>query len=196
MRAATIRVNEVVGVGGFVRPGARVDVLIAGNPPGAKNNLGTLSKTLFQNMQVLSAGQDIQKDAEGKPVSVPTVNLLVTPEQAETLSLASNETKIQLVLRNPLDTKTVKTPGTAVANLFTGQSGFELDKPKSPAPKLVGEPAVLAPPPPLPAPAMEPKRVEIPRLTVEVIAGSKRSFVNVPEGRESATEPQNVAVSE
>ena len=60
-----------------------------------------MSKTLLQNIEVLSAGQNFQKDAEGKPVQVQVVNLLVTPEQAEILSLASNETRIQLVLRNP-----------------------------------------------------------------------------------------------
>ena len=60
-------------------------------------------KTLLQNIEVLSAGTDIQKDAEGKPQQVQVVNLLVTPDQAELLSLASNQAKIQLVLRNPLD---------------------------------------------------------------------------------------------
>jgi len=203
MRAATIRVNEVVGVAGFVRPGARVDVLIAGNPPGAKGNLGTVTKTLLQNMEVLSAGQDIQKDAEGKPVSVPTVNLLVTPEQAETLSLASNETRIQLVLRNPLDTKTVKTPGTAVANLFTGQYGLALDPPKSPSPKPVAERIVATPPNPVPppvaavsapaVPAVEQKKAEI---TVEVIAGSRRVLMNVPPVVEPTAERQRTTETE
>ena len=174
MRAVTIRVNDVGGVAGFVRPGARVDVLIAGNPPGANNNLGTVSKTLLQNMEVLSAGQDIQKDAEGKPVTVPTVNLLVTPEQAEMLSLASNETRIQLVLRNPLDTKTVKTLGTAVANLFTGQNGLVLDTPKSPAPKRVAKSVVTVKPNPVAVSAVEPQKISIP-LTVEVITGINRA---------------------
>ena len=83
-------------------------------------------------MEVLSAGQNMQKDAEGKPVSVPVVNLLATPEQAETLSLASSEMRIQLVLRNPLDTKTVNTPGTAVSNLFTGETGLPQPRPVLP----------------------------------------------------------------
>src|SRR5579863_4010181 len=169
MRAVTIRVNDVVGVSGFVRPGTRVDVLIAGNPPGAGSSLGTVSKTLLQNMEVLSAGQDIQKDAEGKPVSVPVVNLLVTPEQAEILSLASSETRIQLVLRNPLDTDTVKTPGTAVANLFTGAHGLPEAKP---APKPVAKPVVAAASKPITVQAPpEQQRVIIP-LTVEVITGT------------------------
>jgi pilus assembly protein CpaB len=112
MRASAIKVNEVVGVAGFVTPGMRVDVLITGNPPGASANSGqgSLVRTLLQNIEVLSAGTDIQRDAEGKPQQVQVVNLLVTPTQAEILSLASNETHIQLVLRNPLDTKTDKPP--------------------------------------------------------------------------------------
>jgi pilus assembly protein CpaB len=68
----------------------------------------------------LSAGTDIQKDNQGKPKQVQVVNLLVTPEQAETLSLASNQVTIRLVLRNPLDTKVAPVPGTATVNLFAG----------------------------------------------------------------------------
>lgn len=119
MRAAAVKVNEVVGVAGFVTPGMRVDVLISGNPPGnSKAVQGTLTKTLLQNIKVLSAGTDIQKDAEGKPHQVQVVNLLVDPAQAEKLSLAGNETHIQLVLRNPLDTEIAKPPETSVAQLF------------------------------------------------------------------------------
>jgi pilus assembly protein CpaB len=172
MRAVSIRVNDVAGVSGFVRPGARVDVLIAGTPPGGSNGLGTVTKTLLQNMEVLSAGQDMQKDAEGKPVSVPVVNLLVTPEQAETLSLASAEMHIQLVLRNPLDTQTVKTPGTAVSNLFTGNTGLP-EQPR-PAPKPAGKPVTKAPPKPVVAQVAEPPKPVVP-LTVEVITGTTRA---------------------
>ncbi len=120
MRAVAVRVNEVVGVAGFVIPGMRVDVLISGNKPGGSNAQGTLTRTMLQNLEVLSAGQDFKKDAEGKPVMVQVVNLLVTPQQAEELSLASNMTTIQLVLRNPLDREIAKTPGTALGYLFGG----------------------------------------------------------------------------
>ena len=119
MRACAIKVDEVVGVAGFVTPGMRVDVLVSGNPPGAQNaSQGTMTKTILQNIQVLSAGTDIQKDAEGKPQQVQVVNLLVSPEQAESLSLASNQVKLQLVLRNPLDTTVNQTSGTAMSTLF------------------------------------------------------------------------------
>lgn len=120
MRAAAVKVDEVVGVAGFVTPGMHVDVLTSGNPPGTSSNTGpgTLTRTLLQNIEVLSAGTDIQKDAEGKPQQVQVVNLLVNPDQAELLSLAGNETKIQLVLRNPLDNQIAKPPETSMAQLF------------------------------------------------------------------------------
>jgi pilus assembly protein CpaB len=139
MRAVAIRVNEVVGVAGFVTPGMRVDVLISGTRPGGGDGrLGTLTKTLLQNLEVLSAGTDFKKDAEGKPVQVQVVNMLVTPEQAEQLSLANSQTQIQLVLRNPLDHEVAKTAGTAVGLLFSG------GKLKAPAGDAADEPAPAA----------------------------------------------------
>jgi pilus assembly protein CpaB len=135
MRAIAVRVDQVVGVAGFVLPGMRVDVLISGVPPttgagggGGGNN--TQVRTVLQNIEVLSAGTDIQKDAEGKPQQVQVVNLLVTPEQAQVLALASNETRIQLVLRNPLDTKVAPVEGTAMTNLFLDQNAPATTKPK------------------------------------------------------------------
>jgi len=130
MRACAVKVDEVVGVSGFVTPGMRVDVLISGNPPGAQNNQeGTQSRTLLQNIRVLSAGTDIQKDQEGKAKQVQVVNVLVTPEQAESLTLAQNQgVKIQLVLRNPLDTTTDPVPGTGMGLIFADKTAA---KPKS-----------------------------------------------------------------
>src|SRR5580692_9434401 len=147
MRAVAVRVNEVVGVAGFVVPGMRVDILISGSPPGPSNaTQGTLTRTLLQNIEVLSAGQDFKKDSEGKPLGVGVVNLLVTPEQAEMLSLASNQTTIQLVLRNPLDTQVAKTPGTAVVELFAVNGPHKRPEPQK---VYVKVPSKLAP---LPAP--------------------------------------------
>lgn len=121
MRACAVRVDDVVGLAGFVTPGKRVDILISGNPPGSSaggNN--PLVHTMLQNIEVLSAGTNIQKDANGKPEQVQVVNLLVTPKQAEKLSLASTHSRIQLVLRNPLDTKKVKLKNYDLANLYAG----------------------------------------------------------------------------
>lgn len=160
MRAVALRVNEVVGLAGFVLPGMRVDILIAGNAPGGDPSMsGTLCKTVLQNIEVLSAGQKIEKNVEGKPESAQVVNLLVTPEQAEVLNLASDETKVQLVLRNPLDTQEAHTAGTSVANLF-------------------GQTVRAAPPPRVEAPVGRPQAnvVRPPRTTtVEVFSGVKRS---------------------
>jgi pilus assembly protein CpaB len=158
MRADAIKVDDVVGVAGFVTPGMRVDVLISGNPPGVNNGAGTETKTVLQNIQVLSAGTDIQKDAEGKPVPVQVVNLLVTPEQAQLLSLAGNQTRIQLILRNPLDNKLSEPPATSMAQLFGG--------PTQPAPPHTG-------------PKMPVRRPEHVYM-VQVINGSTKSESKFP----------------
>jgi pilus assembly protein CpaB len=166
MRAVAVRVNDIVGVAGFVTPGTRVDVLIAGLPPNSALGTGPEVKTVLQNIEVLSAGQNYQKDAEGKPVVVPVVNMLVTPEQAETLSLASNETHIQLVLRNPLDTTATKPPGTSVASLFGG--------PKPPAPSEAhARPTVRVAPPTTTRPEI--LLVPLPPFQIEVFNGPLRS---------------------
>ena len=170
MRACAVRVNEVVGVAGFVVPGMRVDVLISGS---TAQNAGPRVKTLLQNVEVLSAGHNYQKDNEGKPVEVPVVNLLVTPEQAEVLSLASNETRIQLVLRNPLDTETAKTSGSAMADLF----GDEKPAPKPPVSAGVRKPA--PPPPPIAQPTPPPAPV-LQSQRIEVLNGPKRTEMNIP----------------
>jgi pilus assembly protein CpaB len=142
MRACAVRVDEVVGVAGFVTPGMRVDVLVSGTPPDAKGgNQETQTKTILQNIEVLSAGQDIQKDGEGKPQSVQVVNLLVTPEQAQILALAANQMRIQLVLRNPLDTTITPVQETGMTNLFFG------DKPKPQPTNVVRKPKAAAPAP-------------------------------------------------
>jgi pilus assembly protein CpaB len=123
MRAVALRVNEVIGLAGFVVPGMHVDVLMVGNAPNAdQSRFGALSRTILQNIAVLSAGQSLDKTSEGKPQQVQVVNLLVTPAQAEILNLAMSETKVQLVLRNPLDTESQTPPGTSIAGLF-GVSG-------------------------------------------------------------------------
>jgi pilus assembly protein CpaB len=178
MRAVAVRVNEVVGVAGFVVPGTHVDILISGNTPGGNGNLGTLTQTLLQNIEVLSAGQDFKKDAEGKPVMVQVVNMLVTPTQAEQLSLAASQTSIQLVLRNPLDHDIAKTPGTALQHLFTGGKmqpiSSELSsRPRSTQPRVIPVRAVAPPAPPK----------EIP-FVMEIISGPtkrEQKFGGTPE---------------
>jgi pilus assembly protein CpaB len=178
MRAVAIRVNEVAGVAGFVVPGMRVDLIISGSAPGAANSarLGTLAKTMMQNIEVLSAGQEIKKDAEGKPMMVQVVNLLVTPDQAEQVSLAASQTQIQLILRNPLDRQVTKTPGAAMAHLFTGgklnlQAEQPEREPGPPAkPRARPAPTVAAYRPPPVDIRPEPKR----QHTLEILNGARR----------------------
>jgi pilus assembly protein CpaB len=178
MRAVAVRVNEVVGVAGFVVPGMHVDVLISGNTPGGNGSLGTLTQTLLQNIEVLSAGQDFKKDAEGKPVMVQVVNMLVTPTQAEQLSLAASQTSIQLVLRNPLDHEIAKTPGTALQHLFSNgrpPAPSEL----SPRPRVASQRVA----PPIPVHAVAPPPKEVP-FVMEIISGStktEKKFGGTPE---------------
>lgn len=169
MRAVALSVNEVVGLAGFVVPGMRVDVLIAGSVPSADGpRTGTQCRTVLQNIEVLSAGQKIARTVEGKPESAQVVNLLVTPNQAEVLNLASGETKVQLVLRNPLDTKEEVTHGASLAKLL----GLE-EKSVSPLPVRY-TPAT----PKVSAPIAKEPELE----TVEVFNGAKRSEQKIDLG--------------
>jgi pilus assembly protein CpaB len=184
MRACAVKVNEVVGLAGFVVPGMRVDVLVSGNPGGSNVNMtsGPEVKTVLQNIQVLSAGQNIQKDTEGKPVQVQVVNLLVTPEQAEILSLASNETKIQLVLRNPLDNEVAKVPGTAMSSIFN-------DRAPAPARPVVARVKPPAPPPAKPLPPQV--------FVIEVLNGPRKAEAKFsPDGSPQPVQAVNIPATE
>jgi pilus assembly protein CpaB len=161
MRAVSVRVNEVIGVAGYVLPGTHVDVLATANPTDAKANI--TSKVVLTNVQVLAAGTKMEQDTEkGKPMAVSVVTLLVDPEQAERLTLASTEGKIQLALRNPLDLTAPPTPGVRPAGLL-GQA----PKPAGPerAPRATRPPVAVA----SVAPPVEPAP------TVEIIRGDKRA---------------------
>src|SRR5689334_10795964 len=102
MRAMSVRVNEVVSVAGFVLPGTRVDVLLTGNPTGASDQQTT---TVLENVAVLATGQKLERNSAGDPENAAVITLLVSPDDAQKLTLASSQGKIQLSLRNPLDTK-------------------------------------------------------------------------------------------
>jgi pilus assembly protein CpaB len=102
LRAISVRVNEVIGVAGYVLPGTRVDVVATVSPTGQSTDI--TSKVVLTNVQVLAAGTKIERNNDkDKPMPVSVVTLLVDPEEAERLTLASTEGKIQLALRNPLD---------------------------------------------------------------------------------------------
>jgi pilus assembly protein CpaB len=163
MRAVSVRVNEVIGVAGYVLPGTRVDVVATASPTSNQNDM--TSKVVLANVQVVTAGTRLEQDQEGgKPMQVTVVTLLVTPEQAERVALASTEGKIQLALRNPLDQGAPVTPGIKPAVLMgsvripaasTGQRAA------APRPAKAGQPVTMTP-------------VAPPAPTVEIIRGEKR----------------------
>jgi len=118
MRAVSVRVDDVIGVAGFVLPGTRVDVLLTLPPKLERKE--TVTQVLLQDVSVLAAGQVVQQDAQGKPVTVSVITLLVSPHDGETLILAANEGKIQLALRNSLDDAAIETPGVNTRGLLPG----------------------------------------------------------------------------
>ena len=100
MRATAVKSNEIVGVAGFLYPGSHVDVQATIQLPGGA---GTLTQTVLQDVEVLTAGQTIEPDPQGKPQQVDVVTLLVSPEDSQKLQLASTQGTIQFVLRNGTD---------------------------------------------------------------------------------------------
>jgi pilus assembly protein CpaB len=116
MRAASIEVNQVSGVSGFVLPGDRVDVLITMNP---RHDEDAVTRTLLQNIEVLAAGQKTQQQ-ENKPINVQAVTLLVDPSGAEVLAHAGHEGEISLVLRNPEDESTDQVPSLSTRQMLGG----------------------------------------------------------------------------
>src|SRR6202795_4806102 len=152
MRAVTVRVNDVASVSGFVLPGMRVDVLVTGRPPTSD---GDMTSTVLQNMLVLSAGTTIQPDARGQAIQAPTVTLLATPGQSETLTLAGNEGRLQLVLRNSSDQTVEQTTGRYISELYGAPRKAAPPAPavQRPAPRTVV--IAAAPPPPPPPPPLD-----------------------------------------
>ena len=160
MRAVSVRVDEVVGVAGYVLPGNRVDVLATANPGDQRSD--TTTKVILSNVQVLTAGTRMEQDMENtKPVQVTVVTLLVYPEQSERLALASTEGKIQLALRNPLDQGAPATPGIKTAGLMG----------------VIKTPVVARATPSRPRaePVTNTAPVTAPVPTVEMIRGDKRA---------------------
>ena len=165
MRGVSVAVNDVVGVAGFVGPGTSVDVLVTGQIPGAtQTGAEYVTRTILENIRVLAAGQKIEQDREGKPQTVPVVTLLVTPQDAATLAMASTEGKIQLALRNTIDVKNTAPVPALQATVFASGAPppvVQAAGRRSTAPK----PVVIAPAPP---------------YAVEIIIGDKREIKNFP----------------
>lgn len=155
MRAVSVRVNDVVSVAGFVQPGTRVDVLATGNQ-GSGNERQTT--TVLENVAVAAVGKNLDPNAPPDAQPAPVITLFVSPDDAQKLALASQEGRIQLSLRNPLDTRKGGIGATSTSSLYPGQPPPAAEtKPK------VRKVVAKAAPPPQPSP-----------YQVEMIRGSKR----------------------
>jgi pilus assembly protein CpaB len=144
MRAVSVKVDEVIGVAGFVLPGTRVDVLLTLDKSNARPQ--AITKTLLQNVQTLAAGQSVTRDKEGKPQTVTVITLLVSPDDAELLALAAKEGRLQLALRNTLDTLAVSTSGARSDKLTPAYASSNPNRPqrtRSLAPVLRANPTVV-----------------------------------------------------
>jgi pilus assembly protein CpaB len=160
-RAVAVRVDNVSGVAGFVLPQARVDVILSGSPEGGRIDY---ARAILENIEVLSAGQNVEYDAQGKPQNVPVVTLLVTPEQAQALSLAAIDGRIQLTLRNPLDADQENPLPVRRTALYSQPNTVEEPEPaptRARRPRPRPAPVFVTPPPP-------------PKIEVELIEGSNR----------------------
>ena len=143
MRAVSVRVNEVVSVAGFVTPGTRVDVLLTGTPGTGGDQQTT---TVLQNVQVLASGHTLERTSTGEAQNTAVITLLVSPDDAQRLTLASTEGHIQLALRNPLDTRQEDVAAANSRGLYRGAPAPPTPTPvvHHSAPKSVA-PAPVAP---------------------------------------------------
>lgn len=172
-RAVSVRVNDVIGVAGFIQPGMRVDVLASGRVP---NSDDSITRTVLQNVMVLSAGQVLQPDAKGQAINAQVVTLQVRPDEAEILALTSGEGKIQLVLRNSADHAVGPTPGAHLVAIYNAGGSNAASRPAPPAVRRVDPPAAT----PLKTIPAQPSPPPVPSRTIEVIRGTTRSDVTTP----------------
>ena len=154
MRGVAIRSNEIIGVAGFLYPGSRVDLLMTFTPPGGSM---PVTQTVLQNVEVLTAGQTIEPDPQGKPQPVNVVTLLLSPADSQKLQLASAQGTIQFVLRSGADQKTPELRATRLDELVTVGK---------PAPVVAAPGVKRAPSKPTP---------QNPIYLMEVIQGTQRS---------------------
>jgi pilus assembly protein CpaB len=119
MRAVSVRVNEIVSVAGFVTPGTRVDVLLTGTPTGGTEPQTT---TVLKNVAVIAAGPRLERSVTGEAQTSAVITLLVSPDDAQRLTLASAEGHIQLSLRNPLDTRQDEVAASNEKGLYQGMA--------------------------------------------------------------------------
>jgi pilus assembly protein CpaB len=164
MRAMSVRVNEVVGVAGFVLPGTRVDLILTVDDDGDGAGMQeAMSRTILSNVVVLTSGTRYDQDRakDGQAVRATVVTLAVLPEDGERVALATSEGSISLALRNPVDADPTETTGIRFASLMKGTGPETVVDP--PTRRVV---AVRPPPPAAPVPTV---------YRVEAIRGAKRT---------------------
>jgi pilus assembly protein CpaB len=155
MRAVSVRVNDVVSVAGFVQPGSRVDVLATGATGGGNDRQTT---TVLENVAVIAVGKSLERSSTGESQVAPVITLLVSPDDAQRLTLASQEGRIQLALRNPLDTRKEGIAGTRASSLYPGVAPTQPTQSRPKIHRVAAPPVVVAPS----------------TYNVETIRGSKR----------------------
>jgi pilus assembly protein CpaB len=203
-RAMTVKVDDVVGISGFVMPGALVDVVVVIEPAEQNGQQNPISKIVLQNIKVLANGQNIDRPKNDREAeSVKAVTLQVLPEQAEKLALASSEGKLQLVMRNSVDQGDEQTLGVDKRILLGGErampvpeaGSLKTEQPPATQPSAPvfrrspradygrssssshSAPAPQAANPPAAPAAAAPAP---PRSSVEVIEGAKKRNVDFP----------------
>jgi pilus assembly protein CpaB len=188
-RAMTVKVDDVVGVSGFIMPGTLVDIVVVIQPPKGSANEEMISKIVLQNIKVLANGQNIDKPKNDREVerSVRAITLQVTPEQAEKLALATSEGKLQLVMRHSVDQADEQTAGANKRTLLNGERAMIVPEPgigANAAPKAAPtSPRRFAPRPAVKETTTAPKAVQPaqpPRPTIEVIKGGKKEIQDFP----------------
>ncbi|HEY0384851.1 MAG TPA: Flp pilus assembly protein CpaB [Pyrinomonadaceae bacterium] len=195
-RAMTVKVDDAAGISGFIQPGALVDVVVVINPADRATNQDPISKIVLQNIKVLANGQNIDHPKDEREANtVKAVTLQVTPEQAEKLALASNEGKLQLVMRNQIDQGDTQTNGVDKRTLLSGEHAMSVPDPgslKSEQPKTETKPSPAArrtriktesfvePVQTIAPVTTAPTAPPAPRSSVEMIEGGKKRSVDFP----------------
>ena len=171
MRAVSVRVNEVVGVAGFVMPGTHVDVIVSVSDDGSGQR-GAMARTVVSNVLVLTAGTryDRQDPKNTQPQPTSVVTLAVIPEDGERIALAQQHGQISLALRNPVDVDPTKTQGIKLAALMRApgdQPVIDVKENRVIRPRIIQQ--VVAPPPPVVPAVYRVETIRAAKRTEEVV---------------------------
>lgn len=175
-RAMALRINDVAGISGLIQPNSRVDVMVVMTRPGEAKDRQQVAKLFMENMRVLSVGTEVQRGADGKPISAATATLEVTPDEAERLAIAASQGSIQLVLRGYGDPDSIRTDGARPSDVLTQLQDRPLRQValEQPDPRPARRRPAPLPPPPAPPPVVQapppPRRPD--SLVVKIYRGT------------------------